>query len=38
MSEVTFGEFENTKSQREADKDYEERQLRTLTAGHGAIA
>jgi hypothetical protein len=38
MSEVSYGEFENTKSQREADKDYEERQLRTLTAGHGAIA
>jgi len=38
MSEVSFGEFENTKSQREADQDYEERQLRTLTARHGAIA
>lgn len=38
MSEVSYGEFENTKSQREADKDYEEQQLRTLTAGHGAIA
>ena len=38
MSEVSYGEFENTKSQREADRDYEKRQLRTLTAGHGAIA
>ena len=38
MSEVSFGEFENTKSQREADREYEKRQLRTLTAGHGAIA
>jgi hypothetical protein len=38
MSEVSFGEFENTKSQREADQDYEERQLRSLTGRHGAIA
>lgn len=38
VSEVSFGEFENTKTKREADQEYEERKLRSLTAGHAAIA